>query len=91
MPCNVHTTYNITLDGGPMEKDHRACPLPQYIVLSCALGYLAVAIFLRLPILLKASLLVIMSTVYILLIELSHIELFACYDIRVRYDINKNL
>ncbi|XP_057653494.1 Ca(2+)/calmodulin-responsive adenylate cyclase isoform X4 [Diorhabda carinulata] len=77
--CIPHSTVNITLDG----RDHRACPLPQYIVLSCALGYLAVAIFLRLPILLKASLLVVMSTVYILHIELSHIELFFCYDIRV--------
>ncbi|CAH1156233.1 unnamed protein product [Phaedon cochleariae] len=77
--CLPHSTANITLDG----RDHRACPLPQYIVLSCALGYLAVAIFLRLPILLKTALLVVMSTVYILLIELSHIELFLCYDIRV--------
>ncbi|XP_030753255.1 Ca(2+)/calmodulin-responsive adenylate cyclase-like isoform X5 [Sitophilus oryzae] len=83
-PCISHSTQNITLDTGlPMEQDHRACPLPQYIVLSCALGYLAVAIFLRLPILLKALLLVVMSTVYILLIELSHIELFNCYDSRV--------
>ncbi|XP_063921697.1 Ca(2+)/calmodulin-responsive adenylate cyclase isoform X9 [Zophobas morio] len=76
-------TANVTLDSSFKEADHRACPLPQYIVLSCALGYLAVAIFLRLPILLKAVLLVIMSTVYILLIELSHTKLFKCYDKRV--------
>ncbi|CAH0554926.1 unnamed protein product [Brassicogethes aeneus] len=82
--CASHSTANVTLDiGNVMERDHRACPLPQYIVLSCALGYLAVAIFLRLPILLKASLLVIMSTVYVLFIELSHIDLFLCYDKRV--------
>ncbi|XP_017782310.1 PREDICTED: Ca(2+)/calmodulin-responsive adenylate cyclase-like, partial [Nicrophorus vespilloides] len=83
IPCIIHSTNNITLDGGTTERDHRACPLPQYIVLSCALGYLAVALFLRLPILLKSSLLIIMSTVYILLIELSHIDLFMCYDLRV--------
>ncbi|XP_060529634.1 Ca(2+)/calmodulin-responsive adenylate cyclase-like isoform X1 [Cylas formicarius] len=83
-PCISHSTLNVTLDTGlPMESDHRACPLPQYIVLSCALGYLAVAIFLRLPILLKTSLLMVMSTIYILLIEISHKELFDCYDIRV--------
>ncbi|XP_050314795.1 Ca(2+)/calmodulin-responsive adenylate cyclase isoform X2 [Anthonomus grandis grandis] len=82
-PCVPHNTFNVTLDtGSSLEKDHRACPLPQYIVLSCVLGYLAVAIFLRLPILLKSSLLVIMTTVYILLIELSHVDLFNCYDIR---------
>ncbi|KAL1498283.1 hypothetical protein ABEB36_009104 [Hypothenemus hampei] len=83
-PCISHSTQNITLDSGlPLESDHRACPLPQYIVLSCSLGYLAVAIFLRLPILLKASLLFVMSTIYILLIELSHIDLFNCYDLRI--------
>ncbi|ERL83608.1 hypothetical protein D910_00726, partial [Dendroctonus ponderosae] len=83
-PCISHSTLNVTLDtGSPLERDHRACPLPQYIVLSCALGYLAVAIFLRLPILLKASLLFVMSTIYVLLIELSHIDLFNCYDSRV--------
>lgn len=74
----------MTLDGGSVDKDHRACPLPQYIVLSCAVGYLAVALFLRLPILLKASLLIIMSTIYILLIELSHFDVFLCYDRRVK-------
>ncbi|KAJ8934999.1 hypothetical protein NQ314_013071 [Rhamnusium bicolor] len=39
VPCTIHSTANLTLDsGGSVEKDHRACPLPQYIVLSCALG-----------------------------------------------------
>ncbi|XP_018562676.1 Ca(2+)/calmodulin-responsive adenylate cyclase isoform X3 [Anoplophora glabripennis] len=77
VPCPSMENVNVTLN--PNEK-HWECPLPHYIVLSCALGYLAVAIFLRLPILLKALLLLIMSTVYILLIELSHINLFRCYD-----------
>lgn len=77
-------TLNTTLEFWGWDRDHRSCPLPQYIVLSCALGYLTVALFLRLPILLKVALLVVMSTVYILLIELSHIDLFICYDIRVK-------
>nr|XP_022918465.1 Ca(2+)/calmodulin-responsive adenylate cyclase isoform X6 [Onthophagus taurus] len=77
-PCISH---NITLDS--FEGDHRACPLPQYIVLSCALGYFAVALFLRLPVLLKACLLFVMCTVYVLLIEVSHSYLFYCYDQRI--------
>lgn len=81
MNCLPQSTANITLEG----RDHRVCPLPQYIVLSCALGYLAVAIFLRLPILLKVTLLAIMATVYVLFIELFHLELFLCYDTRVRW------
>ncbi|KAL1138220.1 hypothetical protein AAG570_009911 [Ranatra chinensis] len=65
-------------------NDHRQCPLPQYIAVSCSLGYLAVAIFLRLPTLAKTSLLILMATVYILLIEISHSPIFACYDSRVQ-------
>lgn len=83
VPCPVQSTANVTLDTSTYH-DHRACPLPQYIVLSCTLGYLAVAVFLRLPILVKGILLIIMATVYILLIELSHVALFHCYDQRVR-------
>ncbi|XP_031351955.1 Ca(2+)/calmodulin-responsive adenylate cyclase-like [Photinus pyralis] len=78
--CSIYSSENGTVNGNIFERDHRACPLPQYIVLSCALGYLAVALFLRLPILLKIALLIIMSTVYVLLIELSHIKLFLTYD-----------
>ncbi|PSN35319.1 hypothetical protein C0J52_24529, partial [Blattella germanica] len=77
------STDNVTLDTSIYYHDHRACPLPQYIILSCTLGYLAVAVFLRLPILVKGILLIIMATVYILLIELSHAALFHCYDKRV--------
>merc|ERR550532_5494 len=66
----------------PKEQGHRWCPLPHYILLSCMLSYLAVAIFLRLPIAIKSLLLGAMGTVYILLIELSHAPVFACWDQR---------
>jgi len=79
-PC---VALNTTLHNGALA-DHRACPLPHYIVISCSLGYLAVAIYLRLPILIKCGLLALMATVYILLIELSHSNVFHCFDIRVQ-------
>jgi adenylate cyclase 1 len=66
------------------EDDHRACPLPHYVVLSCSLSYLAVAVFLRLPIAIKAALLTLMAIVYILFIELSHKQLFDCFDVSVQ-------
>ena len=47
---------------------HRICPLPHYIVLSCMLGFLAVAVFLRMPIMIKSLLLCAMALVYVLLI-----------------------
>jgi adenylate cyclase 1 len=67
------------------DSDHRACPLPQYVVLSCSLSYLAVAVFLRLPIAIKAALLTLMAIVYILFIELSHKQIFDCFDENVQY------
>lgn len=70
---------NVTVtDTDPLN--HRSCPLPHYIFLSCILGYLVVAVFLRLPIIMKAILLVAMAAVYSLVIELSHLELFQGYD-----------
>uniref|UniRef100_A0A023F2N2 adenylate cyclase n=4 Tax=Triatominae TaxID=70999 RepID=A0A023F2N2_TRIIF len=65
-------------------SDHRLCPLPQYIAASCCLGYLSVAIFLRLPTLVKCTLLALMALVYVLLIEVSHKPIFNCYDTRVQ-------
>ncbi|KAK6618435.1 hypothetical protein RUM43_013628 [Polyplax serrata] len=79
--CSAATT-NVTLDINSYT-DHRACPIPHYIVLSAALAFLAVPLFLRLPILIKTGLLAIMATVYILLITISHQEIFHCYDHRV--------
>ena len=46
--------------------DHRSCPLPHYIVLSGVLGFLGVAIFLRLPAVVKGVVLILVTTVYLL-------------------------
>ena len=78
------TPSNMTVpDTDPLN--HRSCPLPQYIFLSCIMGFLVVAVFLRLPIIMKAILLLAMAAVYSLVIQLSHLELFDCYDKYVRY------
>ena len=80
--CTV--SGNLTVGGTPpLLSDHRSCPLPQYIILSAVIGYLAVAIFLRLPVIVKGLVLVAMAVVYILLILLSHAPIFQCYDHRV--------
>ncbi|XP_041766991.1 Ca(2+)/calmodulin-responsive adenylate cyclase isoform X3 [Anopheles merus] len=62
---------------------HRKCALPQYIALSAAYSFLSVSIFLRLPILIKTVLVTLMALVYCLFIELSHANIFDCYDQRV--------
>uniref|UniRef100_A0A8D8X293 adenylate cyclase n=1 Tax=Cacopsylla melanoneura TaxID=428564 RepID=A0A8D8X293_9HEMI len=84
VPCLVPTDTNFTIIWSSTNIDHRACPLPQYIILSCCLGYLVVALFLRLKIVIKLGLLLFMSVVYILLIQFSHRTLFTCYDNKVQ-------
>ncbi|XP_052562760.1 Ca(2+)/calmodulin-responsive adenylate cyclase isoform X1 [Culex pipiens pallens] len=62
---------------------HRKCALPQYISLSAAFSFLTVSIFLRLPIMVKTFLVTAMGVMYCLFIELSHTNIFDCYDQRV--------
>lgn len=63
------------------SNDHRACPVPLYITLGCCLSMLAVAVFLRLPILVKGILLSIMTAGYMAVILAYHKEIFDCYDL----------
>ncbi|ODN03366.1 Ca(2+)/calmodulin-responsive adenylate cyclase [Orchesella cincta] len=48
--------------------EHRWCPLPHYVVHSCLLSFVAIAVFLRLPITLKAAILLIIGSLYSFLI-----------------------
>ncbi|XP_048479262.1 Ca(2+)/calmodulin-responsive adenylate cyclase isoform X4 [Plutella xylostella] len=61
-------------------NDHRICPIPLYITLGCCLSMLAVAVFLRLPILIKGVLLAFMTAGYMAVILAYHKDLFDCYD-----------
>ena len=87
--CRVEPTClphvgNATSWGAPTQ-DHRLCPLPHYIVLSAVIGFLAVAVFLRLPIIVKGLILFAMLGVYTLLILMSHLPLFHCYGDRIKW------
>ncbi|KAG0428144.1 hypothetical protein HPB47_024854 [Ixodes persulcatus] len=64
-------------------ESHRACPLPQYVAVSCVLAFLPSAAFLRLPLLIKAILLVPMAISFVVVVEFTHADLFLCYDRRV--------
>ncbi|XP_076361646.1 adenylate cyclase 1-like [Tachypleus tridentatus] len=81
-PICVETTANITQ--APLYADHRSCPLPHYIIISCCLAFLPIAVFLKLSILLKGALLLPMTIIYCLITEFTHAPLFDCYDERVR-------
>nr|XP_041631112.1 Ca(2+)/calmodulin-responsive adenylate cyclase isoform X2 [Drosophila kikkawai] len=73
------------------NDSHRKCSLPQYVSLSAAFAFLSVSVFLRLPIIFKSLLVLGMGTIYALFIELSHQNIFECYDNRVNASIPLHL
>ncbi|XP_068630071.1 adenylate cyclase type 1 isoform X3 [Battus philenor] len=86
LTANVTTMSEIRATTGHMAaalwgaSDHRACPVPLYIALGCCVAMLTVAVFLRLPILIKGILLAVMTAGYIAVILAYHKDLFDCYD-----------
>ncbi|CAH0604768.1 unnamed protein product [Chrysodeixis includens] len=65
------------------HTEHLACPIPLYITLGCCLSMLVVAVFLRLPILVKGILLTVMTAGYMGVILGFHKALFDCYDLMI--------
>ncbi|KAK8769032.1 hypothetical protein V5799_014502 [Amblyomma americanum] len=63
------------------EWPHRVCPLPQYLVVCCLLTLLPASAFLRLPLLVKVLLLCPMAIAFLALVEISHAQVFHCYDL----------
>ncbi|KAL5276779.1 ADCY1 family protein [Megaselia abdita] len=96
-PCWANGTLNMT----PQQSDllnwelenasHRKCTLPQYVSLSAAFAFLSVSVFLRLPIIFKTILILTMGVIYSLFIELSHANIFDCYDHRMGSSIPLHL
>ncbi|XP_018792357.1 PREDICTED: Ca(2+)/calmodulin-responsive adenylate cyclase isoform X2 [Bactrocera latifrons] len=96
-PC----ASNVTTHAPTFEEDllmfahhneaHRKCSLPQYVSLSATFAFLSVSVFLRLPIIFKSLLILLMGTIYGLFIEMSHINIFDCYDSRVNSSIPLHL
>ncbi|KAM7346991.1 adenylate cyclase rutabaga isoform 1-T1 [Cochliomyia hominivorax] len=96
-PCSS----NITTSTPTLEEDllmlahqseaHRKCSLPQYVSLSATFALLSVSVFLRLPIIFKSLLVIMMGVIYSLFIELSHTNIFDCYDSRVNSSIPLHL
>ncbi|XP_050746544.1 Ca(2+)/calmodulin-responsive adenylate cyclase isoform X5 [Drosophila biarmipes] len=84
-PCGGNATSSFQNDS------HRKCSLPQYVSLSAAFAFLSVSVFLRLPIIFKSLLVLGMGTIYGLFIELSHQNIFECYDNRVNASIPLHL
>lgn len=66
------------------EWPHRLCPVPQYLVVCCLLTLLPASAFLRLPLLVKVLLLCPMGIAFLALVEISHAQVFFCYDQNAR-------
>ncbi|KAK3101048.1 hypothetical protein FSP39_000561 [Pinctada imbricata] len=70
------TSINLTRSG----EDHLKCQLPHYIYLSCILGCISVSIFWKLAAGLKLLLMLIMSAAYIVVMEITHKDIFTTFD-----------
>ncbi|XP_037921658.1 Ca(2+)/calmodulin-responsive adenylate cyclase isoform X2 [Hermetia illucens] len=93
-PCLYNSTDTLDNDLAMLNHQnfaHRKCSLPQYVSLSATFAFLSVSVFLRLPIIIKTILVVFMGVVYALFIELSHTNIFDCYDHRVNSSIPLHL
>ncbi|KAH8293371.1 hypothetical protein KR044_011134 [Drosophila immigrans] len=98
-PCsgNISTSdfQSLDMDMPPLiskqHDAHRKCSLPQYVSLSASFAFLSVSVFLRLPIIFKSLLVIGMGTIYGLFIELSHQNIFECYDTIVKASIPLHL
>ncbi|XP_059351008.1 Ca(2+)/calmodulin-responsive adenylate cyclase-like [Daphnia carinata] len=81
--CAPIVSSNVTPSAaGSVVVDHRSCPLPHYIILSGVLGFLGVAICLRLPAVVKGIGLILVTSVSLLLFHLTHRPILDCYDAR---------
>lgn len=70
-----------------LSETHLLCSLPQYIYLSGVLGFIAAAIFLKLAALAKLILMILMTGVYIGVMEYTHKTIFDDFDIISRYNV----
>lgn len=80
--CHKEANETTALPARPhgAEWPHRLCPLPQYLVVCCLLTLLPASAFLRLPLLVKVLLLCPMGIAFLALVEISHAQVFFCYD-----------
>ncbi|XP_064647384.1 adenylate cyclase type 1-like isoform X2 [Lineus longissimus] len=68
----VHQTF--------MAGNNLTCRYPQYIYLSGVLGYITVAVFLRLSAIVKLLIMIIIGAAYIVVMEVTHPAVFWTYD-----------
>ena len=64
----------------PFRNEHLSCDIPQYIFLSCLLGYIALSVYLKLPAMAKLVLMLIMAIGYIVVLVHTHPGLFHTID-----------
>lgn len=81
MSADIDYVFDVNAED---SYSHRRCTLPQYISLAAAFAFLSVSVFLRLPIIVKTVLVFLIGLIYALFIELSHINIFECYDSKVQ-------
>ncbi|KAJ8313922.1 hypothetical protein KUTeg_008483 [Tegillarca granosa] len=81
--CKDSAVYRILANvnlSKPKSDEHLTCKLPQYIFLSGIMGYICVSIFLKLAAGIKFLVMLIMASVYIVVMEYTHRDIFRKFD-----------
>lgn len=87
---NRRIFFSVNISISKVSVKHRHYALCSNLIYSFKIINFYVVYIHRLPFLIKTILLLIMGTVYSLYIQLSHIDIFLCYDARVGSSIPQN-
>lgn len=65
---------------------HLSCDYPQYIFLAGVLSFISVSVFLKLAAGIKFLLMAVMLAVYIVVMEITHRDIFETFDMANRWE-----
>lgn len=84
--CRSSTLFEeLTLNGlSGGGKMHLSCDYPQYIFLAGVLSFISVSVFLKLAAGIKFLLMAVMLAVYIVVMEITHRDIFETFDMANR-------
>ncbi|CAH1788384.1 unnamed protein product [Owenia fusiformis] len=89
--CKEGFLYSLLAISQEEINYHLSCEMPQYIYISGILGCITVAVFVKLPSLVKVVLMIVMVIVYSIVVEVIHPQLFVSHDTLTKADVPTHL
>ncbi|ESP00183.1 hypothetical protein LOTGIDRAFT_141290, partial [Lottia gigantea] len=86
----INVLANVTFTTSKSDN-HLSCDIPNYIYLSCIMGYISISIFLKLSALIKLFLMILMASGYIVQMVFTHEMLFLVFDKKTNTIVPSNI